>query len=306
MYKKGIILFITVLVFSICGMTPEKVFRTIGDTTSNYYIVSKPKFDINKVLLVLPGMGETPEQFLDLIRLDSLLVDHNTLLIVASPEGVLTHFLNSKSISIIDEMLVEIEDAYSLSKSTPLFLGGFSIGGTGALRYAQYVVSKKSQSNFTLKGVFTVDPPLDFEWFWDSMKRTIENNVSEVAVYEAKYMLDLMKANLGGAPKENYKNYIAVSPFTASQANGGSIALLENLPLRFYSEPDTLWWMKERGTSYEDLNSYIFDKLEKRVNSATVEVIRTKNKGYRSDGSRHPHSWSIVDEKELVEWINSL
>ena len=27
---------------------------------------------------------------------------------------------------------------------------------------------------------------------------------------------------------------------------------------------------------------------------------------YRPDGSRHPHSWSIVDNGELVEWLLGL
>ena len=37
-----------------------------------------------------------------------------------------------------------------------------------------------------------------------------------------------------------------------------------------------------------------------------AELITTIEKGYGDDGSRHPHSWSIVDEKELIEWFNRL
>jgi hypothetical protein len=37
-----------------------------------------------------------------------------------------------------------------------------------------------------------------------------------------------------------------------------------------------------------------------------AELITTAGKGFRADGSRHPHSWSIVDEKELIEWFIGL
>ncbi len=37
-----------------------------------------------------------------------------------------------------------------------------------------------------------------------------------------------------------------------------------------------------------------------------AELILTNNKGFWPDGSRHPHSWSIVDNGELVEWLLEL
>ena len=37
--------------------------------------------------------------------------------------------------------------------------------------------------------------------------------------------------------------------------------------------------------------------------NARAELITTTGKGYRPDGRRHPHSWSIVDELDLVRWL---
>jgi len=34
-----------------------------------------------------------------------------------------------------------------------------------------------------------------------------------------------------------------------------------------------------------------------------MNTIETKNKGYRNNGERNPHSWSIVDVDELIQWI---
>ena len=57
---------------------------------------------------------------------------------------------------------------------------------------------------------------------------------------------------------------------------------------------------------YEDQNVYDQDRMIQRlreIGNQHVEQIKSTNKGYRKDGKRHPHSWSIVDERELTEWI---
>ena len=37
-----------------------------------------------------------------------------------------------------------------------------------------------------------------------------------------------------------------------------------------------------------------------------AELIVTRARGKLPDGTRHPHSWSIVDEKELIDWFLAL
>ncbi len=37
-----------------------------------------------------------------------------------------------------------------------------------------------------------------------------------------------------------------------------------------------------------------------------AKLITTDQKGYRPDGTRHPHSWHIVDNVELIEWFLNL
>jgi hypothetical protein len=37
-----------------------------------------------------------------------------------------------------------------------------------------------------------------------------------------------------------------------------------------------------------------------------AEFMQSFKTGYRSNGQRHPHSWSIVDEKELIVWMEGL
>ena len=44
----------------------------------------------------------------------------------------------------------------------------------------------------------------------------------------------------------------------------------------------------------------------KIMGNPEAELITTQNKGYRQDGSRHPQTWNIVDEKELIDWFIGL
>ena len=67
--------------------------------------------------------------------------------------------------------------------------------------------------------------------------------------------------------------------------------------------------MKNRGKSYYGMNALdaaaLINALQ-LLGNKEAELILTEDQGYRPDGSRHPHSWSIVDEKELVEWFVQL
>jgi hypothetical protein len=37
-----------------------------------------------------------------------------------------------------------------------------------------------------------------------------------------------------------------------------------------------------------------------------AEVIITQKKGGRLNGNKHPHSWSIMDTNDTMEWIMKL
>jgi len=39
------------------------------------------------------------------------------------------------------------------------------------------------------------------------------------------------------------------------------------------------------------------------LDNSYAELSVSSGKGYRADGTRHPHSWSIVDEKKMIDWF---
>ena len=77
--------------------------------------------------------------------------------------------------------------------------------------------------------------------------------------------------------------------------------------MRIYTEPDINWWFKERGDDFTGMNSTecsaMINELN-RLGNQNAELMITQNKGYRKpDNQRHPHSWSIVENDELIQWL---
>lgn len=186
---------------------------------------------------------------------------------------------------------------------TRINFGGFSSGGNVALLICHFL----SQQNSELKpkGVFVVDSPIDLVALYKSAEKNVERNCSESSVKESNWLLDTLGKQFGD-PNNNISNYESYSIYTSETDNFDNIKNLKNVKIRFYSEPDKLWWKQKRMTDFDQMNSYYLERLSKlliKTGFSHVEYIATENKGYRSNGERHPHSWSIVDKNELIEWI---
>ena len=81
---------------------------------------------------------------------------------------------------------------------------------------------------------------------------------------------------------------------------------LLNTAIIFFHEPDMEWWIKERGATYYDINSFdiagIYNFLLLHGHK-DIELIATTGKGFDRNGLRNCHSWTIVDEDYLINWI---
>ncbi|MEM9857467.1 MAG: hypothetical protein AAF843_08930 [Bacteroidota bacterium] len=183
------------------------------------------------------------------------------------------------------------------------FIGGMSIGGNVALAVSNYLI--KSEAAIAPKGVFMVDSPIDLYALYESAVADVANpDFDEERLAEPKFIIRYFDERFG---KDSLlRNIQEVSPFTHKK-DYTSVPYLKNCRLRFYTEPDSTWWQENRQTPYERTNAYVIQEVVKDLkaeNWQQLELIETKNKGYRTNGERHPHSWSIVDRQELVEWMN--
>ncbi len=203
----------------------------------------------------------------------------------------------------LENILFQVTKKYNLNTKNT-FIGGFSSGGNVAILLTNHL--KVTNSIIQPKGVFIVDSPIDLLGLYENAIKNIEKNYSEVAVGEAKWIVSMFNAEFGSGDS-SYRNYEIKSPYLSKTHSLTNLSELKNVKIRFYSEPDTVWWKENRQTQYEDTNAYYIEQLskelKKKYGNDAVEYITTENKGYRSNGQRHPHSWSIVDKEGLINWI---
>lgn len=145
--------------------------------------------------------------------------------------------------------------------------------------------------------------------FHKSMIKAKELNSNPITANEGTWVSGYLEKNLGGSPQENIKAYIDYSPYCYAANGGPYLSILKEIAIRAYTEPDVHWWMDTRRKDYYSMNALDLAALVielQILGNTKAELITTTNRGYHPDGSRHPHSWSIVDEKEMVDWFLNL
>ena len=185
-----------------------------------------------------------------------------------------------------------------------IFIGGFSSGGVVSLLMSDFIVEMK-QFHIDPKGVFIVDSPIDLAELYASSEKNIERDFSEASTQESTWVLETL-GNAFGNPKEEIGNYENKSVFTYRSNHTSNLERLKNTKIRLYTEPDTLWWKKHRMADYDQTNAYFIKALSENLKEKgfeKVEYISTIDRGYRANGEKHPHSWSIVDKPDLINWI---
>ena len=210
------------------------------------------------------------------------------------------------STQLLDEIINEAIIENNLPRNN-LFIGGLSASGTRALCFTQYCEQGKSKFGIKIRGVFSVDSPLDLERFCYSAKIN-KRNFKDGMLWEANLMNKVFPDRLGPI-ETNTENYRQNSVFSYKDSLGGNAKYLLNVPTLFFHEPDVDWWIKERGAAYYDINSFDIAGLVNwlTVNGGTkVEQVITTNKGFDRQGNRKCHSWTIVDEEYLINWIVQL
>ena len=182
-------------------------------------------------------------------------------------------------------------------------IGGFSSGGNVSVLLAKALL-RSAEPPVQLKGVFVVDSPLDLVHLYECSKRDLAKTSFPEYEGEARYVLALLDSTLG-SPTDSLSNYERAALLLNSSA---SVAPMKDLPIRFYTEPDTAWWRANRDDRYEELNAYSMKRIHNTLvaaGNARADYIITEGRGVQH-GNRHPHAWSIVDERELVRWIEGL
>ena len=265
------------------------------------YELYKPVQQAKAVLILFGGY---PENAADIKREFSILE-------IAKNNDIAVLLLNYNQ-----KLWLEENEKYQLAKqlqeiiennelpSDTIFIGGFSSGGVVSLLISNYIVGMK-QFYIDPKGVFIIDSPIDLVALYASSEKNIERNFSEISIQESNWIIETLGSTFGN-PNDELKKYENKSVFTYRSNYTNNVQKLKNTKIRLYTEPDTLWWKKHRMADFEQMNAFYIKKLSERLKEQgfeNVEYIATHNKGYRANGERHPHSWAIVDKKDLIDWI---
>lgn len=238
-------------------------------------------------------------------NLEFYALQHDLAVLYVTTGNRLEFFFEEAKLKQIDRYIHEALSKYHLPKDNLLF-AGMSLAGTRALKYT---IFSKQNKGIVPKAIAICDSPLDFVRFWKEAVKARDLNFHPAAANEGAWVSGYLEANLGGTPKEQFQKYADYSPYCYSVEGKGNEGYFVDIAIRAYTEPDVKWWMATRRKDYYSMNAVDFAALINELNlmgNQQAELILTTDKGYLPDGSRHPHSWSIVDNKELINWFVSL
>lgn len=278
----------------------------INDRNQNelFYYSLIPEKPIKGVIVLLPGTWDRVEYTLSSTKdICQKAFDNNIAVISLSINQRLT--LNDEVLRFINFVFKDAIQKYSLPKDR-FIIGGFSMGGLFSLRYTELSVQGKNKTTVTPIAAFSVDGPTDLESMYHTFEIALERSPNKT---EPTYALNEFKKHIGGTPKTNRENYIYFSAFSYSEKDGGNAKVLADIPIRIYNDVDVNWWLRNRNTDLygmNALNQSAMISFLNRMGNKKAEFVNSFGKGYRLDGTRHPHSWSIVDPTEFVEWTKTI
>jgi hypothetical protein len=301
------ILVIIFIAISIRGLAQkiEYTFITPRDTTKNYYVTIFPKGKINGSIILLPGFGELPKQTLVEGDIHKWAADAGYLTIIPALGDWSFFYIDNSSHQKLNNFIKEVFNKYNLNEDS-FFIGGHSFGGTMALQYTQKAYSDQSTLEKPV-AVFALDPPLDIERLYNCMTTTNRPKKSPISIQEDDYVSNRIQLEFKTNPKSNPEFFWKISPYAQNDEAHKSLKTLLTVPIRIYNEPDINWYIENRNIDFyciNTLDSSAMINWLKYLGNSKAELILTSGKGYRvSRQMRHPHSWTIADGKELVDWL---
>ncbi len=160
--------------------------------------------------------------------------------------------------------------------------------------------------------IFGVDPPLDMKRLYNTKVRDLQLNPppkEEHAPSESEFIIQLFGFMYKGSPTEQPQEYERISAYYREAKDGGNIQYLKNVPIRLYADPDIDWmlsnWkMPVEFSNLADITSAIIQL--KLLGNNNAEFVNCLGKGFKPNGTRHIHQFSMLDADEFILWINKM
>lgn len=298
------IIVVLVLVFIGCkGHSNKKIVSEFQNSktiiTEDYELVVAPNQEA--LLILFPGAGGNSKSIKREFNIVNIAKKKNVSLLSMNYSRKL--WVENDDCVLLEKRLEAIVKSEQINVSN-VYIGGMSIGGNVAIRLSDYLI--ENSGIIKPKGVFIVDSPIDLYGLYESSIKDIKRkDFSEERLAEPKGIINYFES-VFGKKDSLLVNIQKVAPFTLKVKNYENINNLKKIKLNLYIEPDKKWYKDVRQTDFESTNAYSIQEMYKvlRKNGwQKVRLIETENKGYRNNGERNPHSWSIVDVNDLIEWM---
>jgi hypothetical protein len=281
-----------------------EIYVNDGDSDRLFYYALVPNGTIKGALVLFPPNGEVVEASISANSALAAAARENGLLMIV-PSVNHNVYLDKTTLNAINTMLNDVLKKYRAPKNK-FVLGGFSLGGMNAIRYTELAYEDSNATALRPVAVYGIDPPLDLTRLYRSFQKAVEKNFSEPAVHEANYFIGRLNTEFAGSPDAHPDIYVQRSMYSDGIPQGGNARFLHKIPVRIYSDPDIEWQLKNRRVDYYDMNALdgaaMINVLLQNDNDR-AEFVNALGKGIRPNGARHPHSWSLADPKECVQWI---
>lgn len=295
-----------ILTNNLFSQKAETIFLSPADSSQNYYHALIPDSASKGLLLIIGGFCATPEDVLQETKLPQMAVKAGYTVVIPC-----LYSCDSMDVNRIAQKRLEILIPALLKKypvpGSKFIIGGQSMGGHQAFYYTE--MAFKYNKLPKPAAVFGVDPPLNFKRLWNGFERSVRINFSEVAVAEAKEQMRRFKIIYGGSPQQKPKVYEAMSSYFADAKDGGNARYLKNVPVRLYADPDIDWMINERRGTVEFFNladvTGCISQL-KMLGNKNAEFINCLGKGFKPNGERHIHYFSMLDADEFVKWADKI
>jgi hypothetical protein len=266
-----------------------------------YYHALIPAGAIKGAIILMPGTWQTTEHLISSTQtLQELAFKNNLAVLSLSINQRLT--LTDEIVIMMNKMISDAIIRYQIPKNN-IVMGGWSMGGLFSLRYTELSRQDSSKTVIQPIAVFSCDGPCDLENIYHMFQLKLEKYPDN---NEALYGINELEKYCGGSPSEAKTTYQYYSCYSHSEKDGGNAKYLLSVPVRIYNDLDANWWMQNRGLDMYYMNGLDQTAMIQQLNDMgnnKAQFINAFQKGYRIEGNRHPHSWSIVEPNDCIKWI---
>ncbi|WP_222164883.1 MORN repeat-containing protein [Edaphocola aurantiacus] len=275
----------------------------IGDENDRrlYYHALVPAGTVKGFIVLLPGTWQSTEHLISSAKaICELAYDQGIAVIVLSVNQRIT--LTDELRSVMNTMISDAMIQFKLPQDKCV-MGGWSAGGLFSLRYTELANEQPGKTAVKPLAVFSCDGPCDIKNIYYSFQRKLKQ---QPGAAEPTYGIRELEQYCGGTPDAVPERYVYYSCYSHDQPEGGNARFLNKTAVRIYNDVDPVWWMENRGVDMYELNALDQTAMIialQQMGNTQAEFINAFGKGYRIEGFRHPHSWSIIDPEELLQWI---